>query len=353
LPAAGFAFRLSPRVRRVIGGVDRPARELQVFARLLQRLEREPFECELLVALRRSLDTGGLPPSRQIERLSRLVARLESRRNQLFAPLAALLLWTTQVALAIEAWRLACGPRLGRWTSALGELEALASLAGYAFEQPDDAWPEIDGGAALFAADGLAHPLIPAARAVRNDLRLDGERRLLLLSGSNMSGKSTLLRAAGTNLVLAWCGAPVRARRLRVSRLALGASLRVHDSLQAGASRFYAEITRLRQVLDLARAQPPLLFLLDEILHGTNSSDRLAGSEAVVRALLQRGGLGLVTTHDLALAAIAEALGPQAANVHFEDQLVDGRMSFDYRLRPGVVRRGNALELMRAVGLPV
>ncbi len=177
--------------------------------------------------------------------------------------------------------------------------------------------------------------------------------RVLVISGSNMSGKSTLLRSVGTNAVLALCGAPVRALRLRISPLAVGGAIRITDSLQAGSSRFYTEITRLRQLVDITRGQLPLLFLLDELLQGTNSHDRRIGAEAVIRGLVQRGAIGLLTTHDLALAHIAEVLAPRAANVHFEDRLTDGRIEFDYRLRPGVVQRSNALELMRSVGLDV
>jgi DNA mismatch repair ATPase MutS len=188
---------------------------------------------------------------------------------------------------------------------------------------------------------------------VRNDLRLGPEHRLMIVSGSNMSGKSTWLRTIGTNAVLAFAGAPVRAHRMAISPLAMGSSLRILDSLQSGESKFYAEISRIGQIVTRAAGQPPLLFLLDEILNGTNSHDRRIGAEAIVRSLVERGGIGLVTTHDLALARIAEELAPLASNVHFEDQLVDGEMRFDYRLRPGVVARSNALALMRAVGLEV
>jgi DNA mismatch repair ATPase MutS len=165
-----------------------------------------------------------------------------------------------------------------------------------------------------------------------------------------MSGKSTLLRTIGVNAVLALAGAPVRVKRLRISHLSVGASIRTTDSLEEGHSRFMAEILRLKQVLELP---PPALFLLDELLHGTNSHDRALGSEGLIRALLDRDAIGLVTTHDLSLARVANALGPVAANVHFEDRLEDGRMVFDFLLRPGVVERSNALDLMRAVGLDV
>jgi DNA mismatch repair ATPase MutS len=168
-----------------------------------------------------------------------------------------------------------------------------------------------------------------------------------------MSGKSTLLRAVGANAVLAFAGAPVRARRLRLSPVAVGATLRVQDSLQAGRSRFYAEITRVRDVADLARGGRPVLFLFDELFHGTNSHDRVAGADGVLVRFLDLGAVGLVTTHDLALAAVADRLAPRASNVHFEDQFVGGEVRFDYRLRPGPVTRSNALALMHAVGLAV
>ena len=188
---------------------------------------------------------------------------------------------------------------------------------------------------------------------VRNDVHLDGDTRLLVVSGSNMSGKSTLLRTVGINAVLALAGAPVRATRLRITPLAIGATLRIQDSLQEGRSRFYAEITRIRELADLARGPVPLLFLLDELFHGTNSHDRLVGATGVLRSLLDRGAIGLITTHDLALTAIADSLAPRAANVHFEDRFEGGEIVFDFRMKPGPVTRSNALALMRAVGLDI
>jgi len=349
----GYALTLRSRVRRVVDKVDAPGRDLDLFAGLLARLEREQFQAPLLVELRAALDTQGVSPSRRIARLHRHIELLDARRNQLFLPIALLLLWTTQLALAIERWRSICGPRLGRWIDAVGEFEALCALAGYAYEHPGHPFPEITDGGCCFEARGIGHPLIPPDLCVPNDVQLGEELRLLVVSGSNMSGKSTLLRAMGTNAVLAHAGAPVCADRLRISPLAIGASIRIQDSLQEGTSHFYAEITRMRQVMALAEAPGSTLFLLDEIFHGTNSHDRGIGAEAVVRGLLERGAVGLVTTHDLALARIADALAPRAANVHFEDHLEEGKIAFDYRLRPGVVEKSNALELMRAVGLPV
>jgi DNA mismatch repair ATPase MutS len=202
-------------------------------------------------------------------------------------------------------------------------------------------------------ATGVGHPLLPEARVVRNDVHLGGGPQVLVVSGSNMSGKSTLLRTLGSNVVLALAGAPVRAARLRLTPVAIGASIRLSDSLQGGVSRFYAEILRIRQILDLTAGPLAVLFLIDEFLAGTNSHDRRIGAQALVRGLADRGAIGLVTTHDLALADIAEALDGRGANVHFEDHVEDGQIRFDYVMRPGVVRKSIAIELMRSVGLEI
>jgi hypothetical protein len=353
-----FALPLRARVLRVAGGADAASLDLALVSKLLTCIEREPFASGRLVELRAALDTGGVAPSRRIAALGRLIERLDARRNQLFLPLSYLLLWATQFAHAIESWRASSGPAVPRWLAAVGEFEALCALASYAWEHPQDPFPEVVAaeGGPRFDGDGLGHPLIPPDVCVRNDVRLVGEGhgegpRALVVSGSNMSGKSTLLRTVGVNAVLALAGAPVRARRLTLTPLSVGATLRVHDSLQAGTSRFYAEITRLRKIVDLTAAAPPPLFLLDEMLNGTNSRDRRIGAEAVLRGLIRRGAIGLVTTHDLALSEIADTLAPRAANVHFEDHLEHGQMTFDYVCRPGIMTKSNALELMRAVGL--
>lgn len=348
-----FYGRYRQQVAEVISAVERPVRDLDLLAQILARLEREPFASPKLARLRARLDTDGLPPSRQIAKLHRLVEILGWTKNQFFAPIAFLLLLPAQVALGVERWRQTSGAHISEWLDAVGEIEALNALANFAFERPQNPFPEIVESETCFDGEALGHPLLPESRCIRNDVRLGDERRLLIVSGSNMSGKSTLMRTVGVNVVLALAGAPVCARRLRVSPLAVGASIHILDSLQTGASRFYAEITRLKQIVELTQGELPLLFLLDEILSGTNSHDRRIGAEAVVRGLVERGAIGLVTTHDLALTRIAETLGNRGENVHFEDRLENGRMIFDYRMRPGVVERSNALELMRAVGLEV
>jgi DNA mismatch repair ATPase MutS len=294
-----------------------------------------------------------VPPSRRIAQLRRLVSWLDSTHNMMFAPIAFVLLLRPQLAIAIDRWHASYGAAVAEWLRAVGETEALAALATFAYERPEDRFPELVEAGSVYEADGLGHPLIAAPVAVRNDVRLGADgSRVIIVSGSNMSGKSTLLRSVGVSVVLALAGAPVTATRLRLSTLVLGATLHIEDSLQAGHSRFFAEILRIRLIAEAARGAVPLLFLLDEILHGTNSHDRRIGAEGIVRALVALGAIGLVTTHDLALAELPSTLG-SAVNMHFEDRLEDGKMIFDYRMRPGVVEHSNALALMRAIGLDV
>jgi len=317
------------------------------------RLEREQFPSGMLATLRQSLDSEGEPPSHLISRLNKLVERLDSRDNVAVRILEPFILWTMHTAAGVETWQRHYGSAVRRWLIATGEIEALCTLAGYAFDHPGDPFPEFVDGPVSIEAEAMCHPLIPAGQAVRNDVRLGAAPRVLMVSGSNMSGKSTLLRTLGINAVLAQAGAPVSARRLRLTPLAIGASIKLSDSLQGGVSRFYAEILRIRQILSLTGGALPVLFLIDEFLAGTNSHDRRIGAGALVRGLVERGAIGLVTTHDLALADIADSLGELAANVHFEDRVEDGKIRFDYVMRSGVVRKSNALELMRSVGLEI
>lgn len=353
-----IAWRFRHAVHDVAHGVERREHELAVLTEFLGRLERETFVSPRLVRLAAALASTGRVPSAEIGRLARLVDLLASRHNLLFGPIAAVLALGTQLAFAVDHWRARCGPAVKIWLDVVGEYEALSALATYASEHPSDPMPEVLAGRPSFEATAIGHPLIPEHRGVTNDVALGGDApHVLLVSGSNMSGKSTLLRTVGVNAVLAQAGAPVRAKALRMTPLATGATLRIQDSLQAGRSRFYAEITRISEIVALARQSPAsgrgVLFLLDEVLGGTNSHDRRQGAEAIVSGLVELGAIGLVTTHDLALADLVARLGSRAANVHFEDRFEDGELQFDYRLKPGVVQTSNAIALMRSVGLDV
>ena len=245
-------LRIQPTMTRIFKEVDHAARDIALLGAVLSRLETERFRAPRLAELRARLDLDGEPPSRQVARLTRLMEQVDSRHNVFARLIGFFLVWDVHLAHAVERWRRASGRKVGTWLDTVGELEALASLAGYRFERPDDVWPELVDGAPHFEAEALAHPLL-TAEAVANDVRLGTQPQVLILSGSNMAGKSTLLRTIGVNAVLAQAGAPVRARRLRMSPLAVGASIRIIDSLQDGSSRFHAEILRLRAILATTR----------------------------------------------------------------------------------------------------
>jgi hypothetical protein len=344
---------LRKRTAAILNSADQAFEDLQLLSSLLARLEREHFETPRLQALKAEISSHHLAASKAIARLRTIVEYIRSLDNTFMRVLNIPLLYVVQVSYAAEAWRADHGAAVRLWLKAIGEVEALLSLSGYSYEHPSDPFPEFVEGPPCFIADQLGHPLIPGAKCVRNDVSVCDETKLLLVSGSNMSGKSTLLRSVGINTVLAMAGAPVRASHLQLTPLHLGASILVNDSLQEGSSRFYAEITRLRQICDLAENLPPVLFLLDELLQGTNSKDRLVGAEGVVRALLASGAIGLISTHDLALTNIGGQQDNRLHNVHLQDKIEDGKMKFDFKLQDGVVTKSNGIELMRLIGLKV
>lgn len=321
---------------------------------LLALLERQSFSASVLASLVAGLRADG-DASKRLVRLERSFSRIDSLRHELVAMYGYALLWPAREAYSIERWRLRHGVQLSGWLEALGQFEALLSIAGYADEHPDHAFAELlPHGPPSIEAESLGHPLLPPGRGVGNDLRLGyGGPRLVLLSGANMAGKSTWLRSIGLAVAMAQAGVPVRARRLRLTPLSLGVSIDGGDSLLDGESRFMAELHRLRTIHALAAEAMPTLFLVDELLSGTNPQDRIAGAGALLEALLARGAIGLCSTHDLELTRLADRPGIGAANAHFASELAGGRLSFDYRLRPGVVVRSNALDLMRSVGLAV
>jgi hypothetical protein len=344
---------LRKQTAEVLQSTEHALKDLQLLSSLLARLEREHFESPRLQTLKQDLSSHHLAGSQAIGRLRTIVEYINALENPIMRALNVPLLYAVQVAYAAEAWRSAHGAALRFWLTAIGEAEALLSLSAYTYEHPADPFPEFVEGPPCFIAEQLGHPLIPTAKCVRNDVSICGETRVLLISGSNMSGKSTLMRAVGINTVLAMAGAPIRAKKLQLTPLQIGASILINDSLQEGSSRFYAEITRLRQICDLAENHPPVLFLLDELLQGTNSKDRLIGAQGVVHALLDSGAIGLISTHDLALTNIGEQRDPRLHNVHLQDEIADGKMKFDFKLQEGIVTKSNGIELMRLIGLKV
>ncbi len=331
---------------------------LDLLAKVIAEIEGASFQDPALMALAARLKGGspGDAASRGIARLARISDWADSRHNVFARLLEIPALFTVQVGFGAEAWKARDGARLRAWVDVVGEMEALLSLAGYAYEHPDDTFPEIVepiDGAAVYDATDVAHPLIPRAVAVRNTITLSASPQVLIVSGSNMAGKSTLMRTIGLNAVLALAGAPVRAQRMRLSPLVLGTCLRHTDSLREGRSGFFTEVLRIRQVCDLLEGDGRILFLFDELLSGTNSKDRRTAAEALIRMLVTRRAIGVVTTHDLALTEIAAILPNAVKNVHLQDHVENGQMRFDYKLRDGVITQSNALELMRMIGLDV
>ena len=289
--------------------------------------------------------------SKSVRKLERLLDALNERNKEWFYGPSLALLIGTQLCMAIEHWRIKHGADLRVWLDAWAEFEALNALANYSYENPGNIFPEFSSET-KFEAEALGHPLLSGASCVRNNLQFNRDSRFYVVSGSNMSGKSTLLRAIGLNAVLAFAGAPVRARALRLSRLSVCASLSVVDSLLNGKSKFMAEMDRLRQTIQTAVEGEPVLFLIDEIFGGTNSRDRRVAAEAVVRTLMDQGAVGALSTHDLALGEIAGS-ELRGLNVHMCSRDGSDPMDFDYRLKPGVTSEANALAIARMAGVPI
>lgn len=346
-----WAHRLHARWDEAADKIEEATHDLDVLSGVLRLIDHGQYAAPRLTQIQSRLRHANVVPSDAIRRLDRIVGYLESRRNPAMRLLDVLTFWSAQCVFRAEKWQHEFGPHIRGWLEAVGEFEALTALAGYAFEHPTDTLPEIIERGPLFEAVGMTHPLLPNDRAVRNDVKLGDGLQLMVLSGPNMAGKSTFIRSVGVNAVLAQCGAPVRAEALRMSPLAVAASICILDSLSGGTSRFYAEIQRLKVAEDLAAGDAPVLFLMDELLSGTNSHDRLEGTRLIVSSLMDRGAIGIVSTHDLALAEIPNTMPNRAVNCHFEDRLEDDKLIFDYKLKPGVVKTSNALELMRSIGL--
>jgi hypothetical protein len=342
ISVAAIFFR---RVRSIDASVRPLSVELPIVREILGIMDRESFSSSSLVALKDRTREAGTP----ITRLRRLIGLLKERDNPWTTYFSYPLMSGTQLTMAIDRWRRRYGTQMLDWLANVGELDALISLSAYAYEHPLDIFPELRNDGPAIEAEGIGHPLIHEDACVRNNFQLGGDVRFVIISGSNMSGKSTFVRAIGLNTVLAWMGAPVRCTKLSLSKLTVGASVRVQDSVIDGRSHFLAEMQRLRRMIDVA-SETPLFYLTDEIMSGTNSQDRRIATEWVVRALVLLGAIGIITTHDLALTEIASN-GLPGRNVHFEDTGESGNLRFDYRLRPGLLTHSNALNIAHMLGI--
>ena len=350
-----LSFAMGPRIYREFDRAGAGQQALARYAGLFEHAAGASFETPALRALHERLSAGGVAAPGCMRRLNRILGFAELRRTAalLHFPIQALTLWDFHVLFALDNWRRVAGHRVRVWMEALGELDALAALATSRRDNPEWSVPAIDEHP-IFSAEALGHPLIAAARRVSNDVEVGPPGTLLLITGSNMSGKSTLLRAIGLNAVLAQAGGPVCAVRLRMPWSELQTSIRIQDSLELGLSYFMAALARLKGVVDAAerpREGRVLMYLLDEILQGTNSSERDIAVRAVARHLLDARAIGALTTHDLNLAG-EEPVKSSARLVHFTETVNDaGAMRFDYTLREGLATSRNALRLMQMIGI--
>ena len=345
--------------RRVHGTFDRAGagqHALSRYAALFEHAVAAPAGSDRLGDVHARLTDGERPAPASMRELNRILGFAELRHGSgvFHFLIHVLTLWDFHVLFALEGWRRRAGRHVRGWIAAVSELDALSSLANVAFDYPEWCTAEFDGGSGELLASGLGHPLLPDDRRVANDVHVGPQGTVLLVTGSNMSGKSTLLRAVGLNVVLAHAGGPACATSLRLPVCDLQASIRVQDSLELGLSYFMAALARLKGIVDAAeheREDRRLLYLLDEILQGTNSVERSIAVRGVVRHLLQAGAIGVITTHDLSLASQAP-LDRAARLVHFTESVDErGTMLFDYRLRPGLATSRNALRLMQMIGI--
>lgn len=335
-----FYFVHRPRIRAISANAYQATKTIRFLARVGSQLRDKSFGCRRLARIGSSFSTK-----------HGLISSFSLTAYGIVGTFPLLQSVLCQALPQLDKWRQTIGKEALRQMESMGELEALASLSQFAHGQANTVFPEIVDEVCFDAVE-LGHPLVASDVRVTNNVCLGREPQLLLVSGSNMSGKSTLMRTVGINAVLALCGAPVRAKKLHISLLEIGTAMRFQDSLEHRTSHFFAVLERLRSVMErLQNNERPLLFLIDEILQGTNSHDRLVGSEALIQQLVDGGAIGLVSTHDLELTRIVQRLGNRAANVHFVDEVVDGEICFDYKMRPGVVKTSNALLLMRKMGM--
>ena len=337
-------------MHRVIADTQIVGVELGVLRHGLELLSKQHFASAKLKQIVAQVDSSAAARLRQLERLTRI---LDERNKDWFYIPSLLLLVGTQTAMAIENWRATNRDDFLVWLDAWGEFEALSALAGYAFErQETTSFPDLTDKEQVFEAQGLGHPLLSSEERVGNDFLLNSTSRFYVISGSNMAGKSTFLRAVGSNAVLAMAGAPVTAKKLRLSPFKVCASISIADSLLEGKSKFLVEVERLRDAIACTKESRPVLFLIDEILGGTNSRDRRVAAEAVVRTLVEGGALGALSTHDLALTEITDSVGG-GANVHMSSRRGTDVLDFDYLLKPGITPEANATAIARLSGVPV
>jgi hypothetical protein len=346
-------FSLHKKISKLHVQVTRSSEMLETYAATIKMIEEGAFRSNKLTELQKTF-TNGTPVSERIRRLSKLVNRLDTRLNVLVSvPLNVFFFWDIHVCLALEKWNSHHSGEVSRWLDAMAEFEVLSSFGNMAFNNPEWVMPVVTDEYFILDADNMGHPLIPVQHRVNNDIKLAGIGHTALITGSNMSGKSTFLRTCGINTVLALAGGPVCASSFTVSRVQVFSSMRISDSLEDNTSSFYAELKRLAAIIKEAEQNQNVFLLLDEILRGTNSNDRYTGSVALIKQLIDNGAASMVATHDLKLADMAEELPEKIDNYHFDVKINGEELFFDYKLTPGICTSLNASILMKKMGIKV
>jgi len=348
-----FYFTRFRNISKLQEQISRSSDLLKAYSSIIKLIENRKFTSPLLQKLQ-SAFSDEIAASDRIRQFSKLVSRLDYRLNVLVsAPLNLLFFTDIHFCLALEKWKREHAPRIPGWFASMAEFEALASLANMSFNNPGWVYPQVTEDYFVFRAEEMGHPLIPAGRRISNSFDTEGAGKAIIVTGSNMSGKSTFLRTCGVNAVLAFAGAPVCASAFTVSLVRLHSSMRISDSLEENISSFYAELRRLRAIISGAESDPKVFLLLDEILRGTNSDDRYTGSVALIRQLTGYGAVAMVATHDLRLAGLEQELPQSIDNYHFDVKVHDEELFFDYRLTPGICSSFNASLLMKKMGIKV
>jgi len=323
-----------------------------IYSKLLIHIEKKKFTSEYLIKLKEKLvNKDGMNACFQIKKLVNLVTVISDRKNIYYFPINVIALWDYQCLINLQRFKKASGSSLATWLEVIGEMEALNSLSTIAYEHSDWTMPKFQEGSPIFVAKSLGHPLLGSNR-VYNDIRIEKSQNVLLITGSNMSGKSTLLRTTGINLVLAYAGAPVCSKSFICSVMDIYTCMRTSDNLEKNISSFYAELLRIKKLVTATENKAPIFFLLDEIFKGTNSIDRHTGAKILVAKLSIENALGFVSTHDLELGDI-ENTNKRVKNYHLREYYKNDKLYFDYKLRPGVSTTRNALYLMKMAGLEI
>ena len=326
--------------------------ELETLSQSMKWIESCTVKADLIQKHQQSLGTGTQKASTSIVQLKKILERLDYRYNPLVhIPLNIFLAWDLQQVFALENWKSGKETIVAKWFAALGEMESLGTLATAHFNHPQWSFPQLSSEHGLLIATQMGHPLIPVEKRVNNSFTVKGSQQLSLVTGSNMAGKSTFLRSAGINVVLAMMGSPVCATELIVSNMKVISSMRVSDNLEENTSTFYAELKKLKHIIDAVKRHEKVLLLLDEILRGTNSADRHAGSMAFIKQLVKEKAFALVATHDLELTKLADEFPLEIHNYHFDVQVTGEELYFDYVLKEGICRSMNASLLMKKIGI--